>query len=426
MELACCSCNQGSIVPWSGAGLLCRTNPYAMRHILYPALLLFGQSLHGQAVWDQLTSAPAAGRFWAAATGNSTHGYAGTGRLQFSGVNNTVADMYAYEAATDSWTTIPDYPGGVREGMDGFTIGQRIFFAFGTPFIQFTRTVYEYLPSTQTWTQHPDVPGIGFAYSHGFVIGDTYYIGPENGTNNVYAFNGTTNTWSTVASFPGADRRAQCAFAANGKGYLGMGAGVFSGVFGDWWEYDPVADSWTQVADIFPVADQASATAVNDVGFVYNTGGSGGGGKQLFQYDAQGDQWLSDALLPTDRIANASVFTIGDKGYLVFGEKSLSGGNLPSSELWRFTPGTTSIAEPDGLTDARILTADGAIQLLLATPLAAASRVELLDVQGRLMDAVTTAGNEVLLGGDLPAGVYLVRLSDAQGTAVRRVALSGQ
>ncbi|MCB0813995.1 MAG: hypothetical protein KDB87_12660, partial [Flavobacteriales bacterium] len=127
---------------------------------------------------------------------------AGTGRLQFSNLSPEL-DMYAYEAATDTWTTIPNYPGGVREGMDGFTIGQRIFFAFGTPFIQFTKTVYEYVPATQSWTQHPDVPGIGFAYSHGFVIGDTYYIGPENGTNNVYAFDGTTNTWSTVASFPG-------------------------------------------------------------------------------------------------------------------------------------------------------------------------------------------------------------------------------
>ena len=99
-----------------------------MRYGYLSLCLSLGLTVQGQAVWQQFSSAPAAGRFWAAATGNSTHGYAGTGRLQFSGTGNEVADMYEYEAATDTWTAIPDYPGGVRAGVDGFTIGERIFF----------------------------------------------------------------------------------------------------------------------------------------------------------------------------------------------------------------------------------------------------------------------------------------------------------
>lgn len=394
-----------------------------MRPLYTLLVLLLTNHAWSQATWEQMTNAPAAGRYWAAATGNSTHGYAGAGRLQFSGTNNTVADMYAYDAAADSWSAIPDYPAGVREGMDGFTIGERIFFAFGSPFIQFTRTVYEYLPATNTWTQHPDVPGIGFAYSHGFVIGDTYYIGPENGTNNVYAFNGTTNTWSVVAPFPGEDRRAQCAFAANGKGYIGMGAGVFGGVYGDWWEYDPSADAWTAVADIFPLADQASATAVGNVGFVYNTGGSGGGGRQLFRYDAVADTWIQDAQLPTDRIANGSCFAIGDHGYLVFGQKTMSGGNISSNELWRFTPGTTGIADEQAWQGVQVFgDLAGSVQVNITDDQYGTFRLELMDMHGRSIASHSFNGaGRVVLGDALAAGIYLARLQQNGAVRTRKV-----
>jgi hypothetical protein len=34
----------------------------------------------------------------------------------------------------------------------------------------------------------------------------------------------------------------------NGKGYVGTGAG-YNGATADFWEYDPVTDTWTQKAD---------------------------------------------------------------------------------------------------------------------------------------------------------------------------------
>ena len=78
---------------------------------------------------------------------------------------------------------------------------------------------------------------------------------------------------------------------------------------------------------------------------MYNTGGGTFGGKQLFSYNESTNTWIPDALLPADRIANASVFTIGEKGYLVFGEQTTSCGNFPSNQLWEFTPGTDFVSE---------------------------------------------------------------------------------
>lgn len=375
-------------------------------------------TIHGQAEWQQMSSCPGAGRFWAAATGNSTVAIAGTGRLQFSGLNNTVADMWLYEAATDTWTPIPDYPGGVREGADAFTIGERLFVAFGSPFIQFTTDMYEFIPATLSWEQKPSVPGLGFGYSHGFVVGDTYYIGPENSTGLVYAFNADTETWTTVAPFPGQDRRAQCAFSANGKGYIGMGMFVLGGVLGDWWEYDPVADTWTQVASISPMSDQSTATAVNDRGYVFNVGQNQ---KNLYAYDEPTNDWLFQSTLPTERIANGTLFTIGSDGYLVFGEKTMSGGNNSSNELWRFTPSGVGVAERTKELGVTVLSLpDGGQEILSNEPLRLGGTWEVYDSQGRLLRQAVVAPNEqvhIVLNPEGGRGLRVVVIKSGLHTA---------
>lgn len=377
------------------------------------SLILCSFLVQSQAVWEEMAPCPAAGRFWAAATGNSTHGYCGTGRLQFAGLNNQVSDMYAYELASDTWTQISDYPGGVREGMTGFTIGERIFFAFGSPFIQFTKTIYEYLPESNTWNQMPDVPGIGFAFSEGFVIDDTFYIGPENGTNTVYTFNASTNTWGTAASFPGNDRRHQCTFTANGKGYLGMGAGVFGGVYGDWWEYDPIADSWNEIASMSPHADQACATAVSNTGYLYNTGGGGFGGQNLYSYNAEANEWVFESTKPDDRVANSAAMTIGDQGFVVFGEESTTEGNFPANKLWRFSPNTSAIGEYyDNSIQLNVIYTSQGVVIRSQKEIQENGLFELYTIGGQLVyQRALQAGSplNIQLNSDLPGGIYTAR-----------------
>lgn len=293
--------------------------------------------------WDQKTSIPAAGRFWGFAFSIGDKGYAGTGRTGFSG--QPQADFWEYDPATDTWAQKANYPDGVTEGATGFSAGDRGFAGFGTSFIQFRSTFHEYLPATNTWEQRASVPGgVGFAYSHGFTIDSTIYIGPENGTNKFYAYNIATDTWAARADFPGLDRRAQVSFTAGGKGYIGLGFWVFGSVQGDFYCYDPVTDTWNQIADLSPKSDQSTAVTINDVGYVYNVGGNG---KSIYRYKADTDEWQFVSSLPTDRIANASMFAIGDTGYIVLGESTISGGNVPSNQLWGFRP--FEVNSSDGL-----------------------------------------------------------------------------
>lgn len=135
--------------------------------------------------WTELSDCPGVGRFWSASFHIGNVLYAGTGRTEFSG--NVTQDMWAYDTETDTWSQIADHPGGAREGCTGFSNGERGFIAFGSPFIQFTNTVHEYLPATNEWVQKANCPA-SFAYSHGFVIDNSYFIGPENGTNKFFEY----------------------------------------------------------------------------------------------------------------------------------------------------------------------------------------------------------------------------------------------
>jgi N-acetylneuraminic acid mutarotase len=304
-------------------------------------LLLFGflqfSVLLSAQDWTQLADIPGAGRFWSAAFTINNKIYTGTGVTGFSG--DATQDMWEYDPTSDTWAQVADYPAGVREGADGFGDGNRGFLAFGTSFIQFTNNVYEYLPASNIWEAKASCPA-SFAYSHGFTLDGKYYIGPENGNNKMHAYDFDSDSWSEVAPFPGQDRRAQVAFAANGKGYIGLGMFVFGGVLGDFYAYDPIADAWSQKASLSPVSDQSCATSINNEGYVFNVGQNG---KSIYKYNETSDEWEFLSSHPGDRIANGTFIGLNGAGYLVFGERTISGGNIPSQETWRYIPSNVSI-----------------------------------------------------------------------------------
>src|SRR6476620_9203850 len=67
-------------------------------------------------------------------------------------------------------------------------------------------------------------------------------------TTEVWEFDPATNVWTQKNNFPGPGRRCGIAFAIGGKGYFGTGDNgtPFSNYLNDFYEYDPVLDTWTQ------------------------------------------------------------------------------------------------------------------------------------------------------------------------------------
>ncbi len=72
---------------------------------------------------------------------------------------------------------------------------------------------------------------------------------------------------------------------------MGMGYNYSQEYFNDFWKYDPVADTWTQVAD-YPGNKRAYAPSfvINDYGFA-GTGYDGALKDDFYRYDYVNNSW---------------------------------------------------------------------------------------------------------------------------------------
>ena len=107
--------------------------------------------------------------------------------------------------------------------------------------------------NSDTWSQAPDIPGSGRHHPYMFPAGDHVYAGMGHSGNQIYRdwyeFNVNTETWETMSDFPGEHRVAGTQFGHQGKGYVLSGDGSNHSWMptGEFWEYDPEFDSWTEL-----------------------------------------------------------------------------------------------------------------------------------------------------------------------------------
>lgn len=212
--------------------------------------------------------------------------------------------------------------------------------------------------------------------------------------NDLWSYDPSSDSWTQLASIPGSERRNAIAFAIDGKGYVGTGFSLDDGDLGiklsDFWEYDPIANNWTEKAN-YPGGGgagiyQATAFSIEDKGYVVaGKIGSDNYIPEMWQYNPVTDSWLPRTPFPggdrfqlisfvveghaivglgTDHdvmrkdlhsynpVANtwedladfpgtertqSTAFSIGTNGYVIFG----SDGGL-KDELWEYNYYTTS------------------------------------------------------------------------------------
>jgi N-acetylneuraminic acid mutarotase len=156
----------------------------------------------------------------------------------------------------------------------------------------------------------------------------------------------TANSWVKKNDFAGFKREQAVSFVINAKGYVATGVDTSETVLKDLWEYNPTADSWTQRADL------PGSARRNAVGFAINGKGYVGTGidnneatigTKLFdfwEYDPVSNTWLQKANFPGDGglgIYYATGFSVGGKGYVCGGK---TGASNYSDEFWEYKPVT--------------------------------------------------------------------------------------
>lgn len=207
------------------------------------------------------------------------------------------------------------------------------------------------------WVQRNDFKGVARYYAATFTIDNiAYVVGGYDSKirqSDMYAYDNNAQTWTKKASMPGTPRHSASAFAAGGKGYVGLGnydsgTGVDSNnCLKDFYCYDPATDSWSQIADFPSARHSAVAFSINGKGYV-GTGYDGNHLSDFYCYDPSAGTWTSIADIGGRKRKGASAFVMGNYGYVVCGDNN----STMVNDFWMYDPSSNSWTEKRKIADA--------------------------------------------------------------------------
>ena len=304
----------------------------------------------GDNSWTKKENVPGGGRLSAVGFSIGNKGYIGAGG---DGTGRVVKkDFWEYDPSSNIWTQKTDFEGGERESAVGFSIGDKGYIGTGLNYdgSLLKRSEYkdfwEYDPASNSWTKKADFPGGVRFDAVGFSIGNKGYfgMGSDNGMigerdkTDFWEYDPVSDSWTKKADFPGGKRSGVVGFSIGNKGYIGTGvrwdqSNLSNDYKQDFWEYDPTTNVWTKKAD-FPGDARAHTVgfSIGNKGYV-GTGSVESGFRGLvdiWEYNQASNSWTKKPDIPKGR-SSAVSFSIGNKGYVGTG---IDGGN----DFWEFTP----------------------------------------------------------------------------------------
>ena len=199
------------------------------------------------------------------------------------------------------------------------------------------------------WRNLGDFDGPSRNGACSFVIGNNAYIFGGFNTksselSDLWMYDSQMKAWLPKANLPGKARVYAVAFSAGGKGYVGLGLNDLEPLK-DFWEYDPAADQWTEIAQVFPgeARYRAVAAGINNVGYI-GTGYDGASNyKDFYSFTPTGrgsGTWKLLGSFEGSKRQGASVFVIDNLMYLVGGaNNAISVRDVqcynPSNDTWK-------------------------------------------------------------------------------------------
>lgn len=270
-----------------------------------------------------------------------------------------LADVWEYDPLADSWSQKNPFPGGMRGGAVSFAIAGKGYFMCGSNYAgQYFQDVWEYDPATDTWLQKNNFPGNRREEATGFVIGGKGYLGTgylevvgPNSTffvafSDFWEYDPVTDTWTMKALFPGSQRGWAVGAAVNGKGYIGLGGNSSqNGSYSDLYEYDPLNDSWTTKASYGLAVSDAMVFTLGQQ--IYVCGGidfsSMMGSAALKKFDPVTNSWTSLQSMPAGVTMGAAGVTCNNRAFVGTGYNPLL---QEKNDWWEFVTTVTLCPAP--------------------------------------------------------------------------------
>ena len=307
-------------------------------------------------------------------------------------------DLWEYDITNGTWAQKYDFQGGARYFATGFSIGGKGYIGFGTDeYTSHTSTkkdLWEYDPDANSWVQKHDLPGRARIEAVGFSIGNRGYIGtggsagelfPDSSFRDFWEYDPIADDWTQKDSLPGpgGNRWGAVGFSVGGKGYIGSGtvAGALSAdTKNDLWEFDPATGHWTAKSDL-PGGGRfrASCFAIGGRGFVAAGAIGAGYTDVLLGYDPVVDHWdtlIADSGI-TSRAAGVGASANGS-GFFGLGFNGNTQG-----DFWQYDFGVPPCISSQLTTTSDPIVSCGASHLLLngsstlwATPVPLANKYQ--------------------------------------------------
>ena len=273
----------------------------------------------------------------------------------YVGMGNGGTDFWEFDPVGNKWTQKSDLGSTIRNNRVSFSVNNKGYAGLGSAFGTETSDFYQYDPVANKWRNVAEFPGTlgsGPGIVKGFSIGNKGYVingGASSGATEMYEYDPVSNCWTKKASLPIPSLEGSVAFSIGNKGYAGTGFAPVGDMsfelISQFWQYDPITDKWTRLAD-FAGGERwlAAGFSLGNKGYI-GTGAAERGGSpgldpqsDFWEYNPVTDTWTQRASLKGGKRVYAIGFSIGNKGYLGLG--TVQGPNSPESktDLWEFDP----------------------------------------------------------------------------------------
>ena len=292
------------------------------RLFVFSALILMGSNLIAQG-WTSVEPLPNGFQ------SDHSYGFAlnDTGYLVAGQTDSGYSDaFYSYDPTSDTWTTLEDFPGSAR----GYAIGDdwdgKAWFGFGNSSAGTMNDLWVFDPATGIWEEKASCPCAARMHPAFIAIDDHIYVGLGNSSagdlNDWWVYDMATDTWSEKPDFPDTQRHHPYQFGIDGQVYVGFGHHGGE-IFNDLYRYDPSSETWTEMATL-PSQGRVAGAQFSHDGKGYALSGDGEGhtsmaSGEFWQYDPLNDTWASWPDHPGMSRWAPSSFVLNNEVYLING-----------------------------------------------------------------------------------------------------------
>jgi len=348
-------------------------------------------------------------------------GYSATGSDPINGASK---DFYRYDPTQDSWTTLPDFPGAARSFAIGYEYEGLGYLGFGMTNIGgFLKDIYTYNPSIEEWNLLTICPCIARRHPAFLIVNDKIFVGLGNDQffndlNDWWMYDMVADEWTQLPDLPALERHHPFHFVVGGELYTGLGHGGPI-VYDDWYKFDQTTQDWVTLND-FPGEARVAGSQFNhgDYGYVLSGDGSNHSFMEegeFWQYDPQVDDWTQMPSHPGISLWAPGSFVIDDTVYF-FGGESRQSFEI-QSDAYKF-----SFAEPTPpqgsasvhSTDVFLLWPNPTSNELNIKADFEISQVSILSLAGQLVYSEAFSNNSISVS-QLSSGIYIMQLTSITG-----------